>query len=97
MTDTNTIAVDYTDSQLRAIVEEYIMQQKSKLSVKGAYDYVLYWAIEEGRVADASGIFEGTALQPDDQERVKSVLQTIAQDGRIAVSSNDGIVERVNN
>ena len=96
MTDTNTIAVDYTDPQLRALVEEYIMQQKSTLSIKGACDYVLFWAIEEGRRANA-GLFEGTALQPNDQERVKRVLEKIAQDGRIAPSSREGIYDRVKN
>ena len=35
-------AVNYTTPQLRSLVEEYIMQQKSSLSLKGACDYVLY-------------------------------------------------------
>lgn len=96
MTDNNTIAVDYTDPQLRALVEEYIMQQKSTLSLKGACDYVLFWAIEEGRRSD-TGIFEGTALQPNDQERVKRTLEAIAKDGRIAPSSSEGIYDRVKN
>lgn len=96
MTDTNTIAVDYTDPQLRALVEEYIMQQRSTLSIKGACDYVLFWAIEEDRRSD-TGLFEGTALQPNDQERVKRTLEAIAQDGRIAPSSTDGIYVRAKN
>lgn len=89
-------AVNYTTPQLRSLVEEYIMQQKSSLSLKGACDYVLYWAIEEGR-GSAAGLFEGTALQPNDQERVKQILETIAQDGRIAPSSTDGIYVRAKN
>ena len=92
----NTVAIDYTDPQLRALVEEYIMQQKSTLSIKGACDYVLFLAIEEGRKSDA-GVFEGTALQPNDQERVRRVLEKIAQDGRIAPSSSEGIYDRVKN
>ena len=92
----SSLAVNYTDSQLRALVEEYVMQQKSTLSIKGACDYVLFWAIEEGRRSD-TGIFEGTALQPNDQERVKRVLEKIAQDGRIAPSSSEGIYDRVKN
>ena len=96
MTDTNTIAVDYTDPQLRAFVEEYIMQQRSTLSIKGACDYVLFWAIEEDRRSD-TGLFEGTALQPNDQERVKRTLEAIAKDGRIAPSSSEGIYDRVKN
>ena len=36
------MAVNYTTPQLRSLVEEYIMQQKSSLSLKGACDYVLY-------------------------------------------------------
>ena len=89
-------AVNYTTPQLRSLVEEYIMQQKSSLSLKGACDYVLYWAIEEGH-SSAAGLFEGTALQPGDQERVKQILETIAQDGRIAPSSTDGIYVRAKN
>jgi hypothetical protein len=92
----NELAVNYTDSQLRALVEEYIMQQKSTLSIKGACDYVLFWAIEEDRRSD-TGLFEGTALQPNDQERVKRTLEAIAKDGRIAPSSSEGIYDRVKN
>lgn len=92
----NTLKVNYSDSQLRALVEEYIMQQKSTLSIKGACDYVLFWAIEEDRRSD-TGLFEGTALQSNDQERIKRILETIAKDGRITPSSIEGIYERVNN
>lgn len=92
----NTVAIDYTDPQLRTLVEEYITQQKSTLSIKGACDYVLFWAIEESHRSN-SGLFEGTALNPNDQERVKRVLERIAKDGRIAPSSSEGIYDRVRN
>ena len=95
-THNNALAVNYTDSQLRALVEEYITQQKSTLSIKGACDYVLFWAIEEGRRSDA-GLFEGNALQPNDQERVKRTLEAIAKDGRIAPSLTEGMYDRVKN
>ena len=88
--------MNYTDPQLRALVEEYIMQQKSTLSIKGACDYVLYWAIEEDRRSD-TGLFEGTALQPNDQEIVKRTQEAIAKDGRIAPSSSESIYDRVMN
>ena len=92
----NRFMVNYTDPQLRALVEEYIMQQKTSLSLKGACDYVLYWAIEEGGRSD-TGLFEGNALHPADQERVKRISEAIAQDGRIERSLNEGQYKRVKN
>lgn len=77
-------------------LEEYIMQQKSSLSLKDACDYVLYWAIEEGR-SSAASLFEGTALQSNDRVRIEQILETIAKDGRIAPSSTEGIYERAKN
>jgi hypothetical protein len=88
--------VTYTTPQLRSLIEEYIMQQKSSLSLKGACDYVLYWAIEEGR-GSTSGLFEGIALQSNDRVRIKQILETIAKDGCIAPSSTEGIYERAKN
>ncbi len=92
----NTLNVNYTDLQLRTLVEEYIMQQETILSLKGACDYVLYWAIEDGRSVNAD-LFDGIALQSNDQKRVKCILENIVKDGRIAPSSIEGIYERVKN
>lgn len=39
--NTNPISVDYTDAQLRNLVEEYITQQKSRFTLKGVCSYVL--------------------------------------------------------
>jgi len=89
----NSLAVNYTDAQLRVLVEEYITQLKSGLSLKGACDYVLYWAIEDG-CRGGVGVFEGNALCQSDQERVKRSLESIALDGRIA-ETGEGLYERV--
>ena len=45
------IAVDYSNADLRILVEEYLSKQKSEFSLKGICSYILYWAMEEGRTA----------------------------------------------
>lgn len=90
MTTNNTVSVNYTDAQLRTLVEEYITQQRTVLSLKGACDYILYWAIEENQVANPQGsLLEANELHPSDQDRVKHVLETIVRDGRIAILSGE--------
>lgn len=45
-TQTNPIAVKYSDSKLRILVEEYITMQKHEFTFKDLCSYVLYWAKE---------------------------------------------------
>lgn len=47
----NQVSVTYTDAELRNLVEEYITQQKSGFTLKGVCSYVLYWAVEDDKVA----------------------------------------------
>ena len=90
MTTNNTVSVNYIDAQLRTLVEEYITQQRTVLTLKGACDYILYWAIEENRVVNPQGsLLEAKALHPSKQDRVKHVLDTIVRDGRIAILSDE--------
>lgn len=49
----NPVSVTYTDCELRNLVEEYITQQKSGFTLKGVCSYVLYWAVEDDKVAQA--------------------------------------------
>lgn len=79
----NPIKIDYSDAELRNLVEEYITQQKSEFTLKGACSYILYWALEDGKVVDGKSLIENYELQVNDQERVKTVLNAIIADGRI--------------
>lgn len=80
---TNTIT--YSDTELRNLVEEYITQQKNVFTLKGVCSYVLYWAVEDGKVVNNSKLIEGYELNSEDQERVIKVLDAIITDGRITV------------
>lgn len=87
---TNTpISLTYSDSELRTLVEEYIAQQKSEFTFKGLCSYIIYWAMEDGKMANPDkAMLPSYELQPSDQERVKSKLDAIGHDGRIAVSGD---------
>ncbi len=52
----NVVSVANTDTELRTHVEEYITQQKSEFTLKGVCSYILYWAVEDGKVADGKGL-----------------------------------------
>lgn len=83
-------AVNYTDAQLRALVEEYITQQKSAFTFKGLCSNILFWAMEDSRVANSSDEpYESNQLQLSDQDRVKHILAAIVEDGRIVLAAGD--------
>lgn len=89
MTTNNTILLTYSDSELRTLVEEYIAQQKDEFTFKGLCSYILYWAMEDGKMFNpGKALLPSYELLPRDQERVKSKLDVIARDGRIAVSGD---------
>ena len=83
----NQVSVTYTDAELRNLVEEYITQQKSELTLKGVCSYVLYWAVEDGKVTESRSLIESDEMQTSDQDRVKRILEAVITDGRIAVSA----------
>lgn len=85
----NPISVNYTDAELRNLIEEYITQQKSEFTLKGACSYILYWAIEDGKFVDGQKLIESIELHPNDQNRVKQLLQIIVNDGRIKSLAGD--------
>ena len=72
-----------TDAQLRNLVEEYITQQKSEFTLKGVCSYILYWAVEDGKVSDGHNLIESYDIQSGDQVRVINILDAIIADGRI--------------
>lgn len=79
----NPILVEYTDTELRNLVEEYITQQKSEFTLKGVCSYILYWAVEDDKIADGKALIESNELCASDQERIKSNLAAVVADGRI--------------
>lgn len=77
------IAVNYSDSKLRILVEEYIIQQKSEFTLQDVCSYVLYWSMEDGHTTSA-GIFESDKLSQVDTDRISQLLAKIVGEGRIA-------------
>lgn len=84
----NPVSVTYTTAELRNLVEEYITQQRSILTLKGLCSYIFYWAVEDGKVADGKGLIDSNDLSGRDQERIKRILEAIVADGRITSSNN---------
>lgn len=73
----------YTDQELTVLIEEYITQQRVEFTLRGLYAYIVYWAMEEKRIA-------GDQLSDADMEKVYGILKRIVKDGRIRVISSDG-------
>ena len=80
----NPIQIDYSDTRLRILVEEYITMQRREFTFRGVCDFVLFRAMEEGRTAGQT-LYESNELQSSDQERIRCVLKKIAGEGRITV------------
>lgn len=89
----NQVSVTYTDAELRNLVEEYITQQKSGFTLKGVYSYVLYWAVEDDKVAQGHSLIVGNTISNADQQRVKRLLEAVVTDGRI-VPVSDGTFQK---
>lgn len=87
----NQIAVTYTDEKLRILVEEYITQQKTEFTFKGVCAYILYWAMEDGKVTKQSPLCEGNRLVQADCDRISQVLAKIVSEGRIAVAGSGSV------
>ncbi len=83
----NQVSVTYTDAELRNLVEEYITQQKTEFTLKGVCSYILYWAVEDGKVAEEKKLIESDELHQSDKERAKRILEAVVPDGRIAAIS----------
>jgi len=78
----NPIKVNYTDPQLRILIEEFIAMQRSEFTFKSVCSYILYRAMEVGRTAN-DGIYESNQLEQKDCERVSIILDKIVAEGRI--------------
>lgn len=87
-TNTNPIAVKYSDSKLRTLVEEFITMQKHEFTFSGLCSYVLYWAKEERKTA-YKGLYESNELDKADNDRLARILDKIVQEGRIAATNDN--------
>lgn len=84
--------INYSDTELRNLVEEYITQQKTEFTLKSVCSYIFYWAVEDGKVAEVKKLIDSDELQQSDQARVKRLLEAVISDGRIANSINGGYI-----
>lgn len=85
--NTKSLHLFYSYSELRNLIEEYITQQKAEFTFEGVYSFIAYWAMEDGmRSGNSKIIYESNKIQPDDQDRVRCVLDAFIRDGRIKVS-----------
>lgn len=73
-----TMNTPYTTQDLSVLVEEYITQQRAEFTLRGLYAYIVYWGMEEKRIADDQ-------LTDADKEMVNGILKRIVKDGRISV------------
>lgn len=92
-TKVNPIAIDFSNEEIRLLVEEYLSMQKADFSLKSVCSYVLYWAMEEGRVAGTSHtVYESNQMEESDCERINLILESIVKDGRIRKVAEDEIM-----
>lgn len=77
----------YTDQELTVLIEEYITQQRAEFTLRGLYAYIVYWAMEEKRIA-------GDQLSDDDKEKVNGILKRIVKDGRIRVVDENTYIKQ---
>lgn len=87
-TNNNPIAVKYSDSKLRILVEEFITMQKHDFTFKSLCSYVLYRAMEEEKTAN-TGLYESNQLSPADCERISIILRKIVKEGRLTCGKDD--------
>lgn len=90
MSPNNPKTLTYSDTELRHLVEEFIVQQKKEFTFKSLCSFILYWAMEEGKTAgNGSLVRESNELPESDQDRVRRILESIVKDGRIAIAHGD--------
>ncbi len=81
------VSLTYSDAELRNLIEEYITQLKAEFTFTGICSYIAYWAMEDAlKAGNNKIIYESNKIQPDDQDRVRRVLDAFIRDGRIKVS-----------
>lgn len=88
--NTNPIAVTYSNTELRILIEEFIFQRKKEFTFKSLCSFILYWAMEDGKTAgNGSAVRESNQLEAGDCERLSDILKSIVKDGRICKMPGD--------
>lgn len=63
------------------------MDEYREFTFEGVCSFIAYWAMEDGmKSGNSKIIYESNKIQPDDQDRVRCVLDAFIRDGRIKVS-----------
>ena len=71
----NPVPLDYTDEELRTVVEEYIADQKSEFSFKKMCLSILHRAMDEGKTVDSRHTqYESNELKASDGNRISRIL-----------------------
>lgn len=86
----NPVPLDYTDAELRTVVEEYIAAQKSEFSFKRLCHSVLHRAMDEGKTVDSRHTqYESTELKSSDGNRISRILWDMIFERRIIIAFGD--------
>ena len=83
----NPVPLDYTDEELRTVVEEYIAAQKLEFSFRRLCHSVLRRAMDEGKTVDSRHTqYESTELKSSDGDRISRILWNMIYERRIIIA-----------
>lgn len=86
----NPVPIDYSDEELRIVVEDYIATQRTEFTFKGLCLAVLHRAMDEGKTVDSRHTqYESNELQPSDGIRISHILWDLIFDRRIIIAFGD--------
>lgn len=86
----NPVPLDYTDDELRKVVEEYIDAQKSEFSFKKMCLSILHRAMDEGKTVDSRHTqYESNELKSTDGIRLSRILWDMIFERRIIIAFGD--------
>ena len=80
------LSIKYSNTELRNLIEEFLIQQKTIFTFTDLSSYIAYWAMEDGMASNnGNTLYESNKLQAKDQKRLLRALDAIVRDGRIKV------------
>lgn len=86
----NPVPLDYTDEELRKVVEEYIDAQKTEFSFKRMCLAILHRAMDEGKTVDSRHTqYESNELKASDGIRISRILWDMIFEKRIIIAFGD--------
>ena len=82
--------LDYTDEELRKVVEEYIDAQKSEFSFKKMSLSILHRAMDEGKTVDSKNTqYKSNELKSTDGIRISRILWDMIFERKIIIAFGD--------